>query len=86
METKITAKRESFLSKVREALDVIPLITTEEDTEMNNVILRDLVRLENSASAGSVSLSGDCGTDGNLGLGDGFIIVDNPMALAHRLN
>jgi hypothetical protein len=86
METKSTAKRERFLSKVGEALEVISSITTEEDTAMNNVILRDLIMLENSASSGSVSLSGDCDQEGKLNTGDGFIVVDNPMTFAHCLN
>ena len=86
MDIKSTVKRERFLSKVGEALEVISSITTEEDTAMNNVILRDLIRLENSASAGSVSLDGVCENEGNLSFDNGFIVVDNPMAFAHRLN
>ena len=86
METKSTAKRERFLSKVGEALEVMSSITTEEDTAMNNVILRDLIMLENSASAGSVSLDGVCENEGNLSFDNGFIVVDNPMAFAHCLN
>ncbi|MBT6226913.1 MAG: hypothetical protein HOI47_09680, partial [Candidatus Scalindua sp.] len=66
MDIKSTVKRERFLSKVGEALEVMSSITTEEDTAMNNVILRDLIRLENSASAGSVSLDGVCENEGNL--------------------
>ena len=93
METELTAKREKFLSKVEEALEkveealeVMSSITTEEDTAMNNVILKDLIRLENNASSGSVSLSGDCDPDGKLSTGDGFIVMDNPMTFVHRLN
>ena len=86
MDIKSTVKRERFLSKVGEALEVMSSITTEEDTAMNNVILRDLIRLENSASAGSVSLDGVCENEGNLSFDNGFIVVDNPMAFAHRLN
>ena len=86
MDIKSTVKRERFLSKVGEALEVISSITTEEDTAMNNVILRDLIMLENSASAGSVSLDGVCENEGNLSFDNGFIVVDNPMAFAHRLN
>ena len=86
METKLTTKRERFLSKVENALEVLSSITTEEDTAMDNVILRDLIRLENSASSGSVSLSGDCDQEGKLSTGDGFIVVDNPMTFAHCLN
>ena len=86
METKLTGKRERFLSKVESALEVMTSISTEEDTAMGNVILRDLIRLENSASSGSVSLSGDYDNDGDLGSGDGFIVVENPMTFAHCLN
>ena len=86
METKLTGKRERFLSKVESALEVMTSISTEEDTAMGNVILRDLIRLENSASSGSVSLSGDCDQEGNLSPGDGFIVVENPMTFAHCLN
>jgi hypothetical protein len=86
METKLTAKRERFLSNVENALEVMSSVSTEEDTAMDNVILRDLIRLENSASSGSVSLSGDSDQDMNLSTGDGFIVVDNPMTFAHCLN
>ena len=86
MDIKSTVKRERFLSKVGEALEVMSSITTEEDTAMNNVILRDLIMSENSASAGSVSLDGVCENEGNLSFDNGFIVVDNPMAFAHRLN
>ncbi len=86
MDTKSTAKRERFLSKVEEALEVMSLITTEEETAMDNVILRDLIRLENSASAGSVSLDGVCENEGKLSFQNGLIVVDNPMTFAHRLN
>ena len=86
MDIKSTVKRERFLSKVGEALEVMSSITTEEDTAMNNVILRDLIMLENSASAGSVSLDGVCENEGNLSFDNGFIVVDNPMAFAHCLN
>ena len=86
MDIKSTVKRERFLSKVGEALEVMSSITTEEDTAMNNVILRDLIMLENSASAGSVSLDGVCENEGNLSFDNGFIVVDNPMTFAHRLN
>ncbi len=86
METGLTAKREKFLSKVEKALEVMSSITTEEDTTMNNVILKDLIRLENSASSGSVSSFGDYDPDGKLSTGDGFIVVDNPITFVHRLN
>ncbi len=86
METRLTAKRERFLSNVENALEQMSTISTEEDAAMDNVILSDLIRLENSASSGSVSLSGDYDQDGNLSSGDGFIVVDNPMTFAHCLN
>ena len=80
VETKFTTKRERFLSDVGRALKQMPSISTQESAEMENVILQDMIRLENSASSGSVSLSGDSDS------GEGFIVVDNPMAFAHRLN
>jgi hypothetical protein len=86
METKLTAKRERFLTSVENALEQMSTISTVEETTMDSVILRDLIRLENSASSGSVSLSGDSDQDGNLSTGDGFIVVDNPMTFAHCLN
>ncbi len=86
METELAAKRTRFLSNVEKALRLIPSTSPEEDTAMGNVILRDLIRLENSVSSGSVSLSGDCDQEGKLSSGDGFIVVDNPMTFAHCLN
>ncbi len=86
METELTAKRERFLSKIGEALEVMSSITTEEDTAMNNVILKYLIRLENNASSGSVSLSGDSDQEGKQSSGGGFIVVDNLMTFVHRLN
>jgi hypothetical protein len=87
METKLTEKRVRFLSSVENALEQMLSVSTEADTTINdNEILRDLIRLENNASSGSVSLSGDCDSDGNLSTGDSFIIVDNPMTFAHCLN
>ena len=86
VETKLTEKRVRFLTSVESALEQISTTSTEEETAMDNVILRDLIRLENSASSGSVSLSGDDGQEGKLISGDGFIVVDNPMTFAHRLN
>jgi hypothetical protein len=80
VETKFTTKRERFLSDVGRALMQMPSISTQESAEMENVILQDMIRLENSASSGSVSLSGDSDS------GEGFIVVDNPMAFAHCLN
>jgi len=43
-------------------------------------------KLRTTASAGSVSLDGVCENEGNLSFDNGFIVVDNPMAFAHRLN
>jgi len=86
METKLTEKRVRFLSNVEDALKQMSSVSTEEEAAMDSVILRDLIRLENSASSGSVSLSGDSDQEGNLSTGDGFIVVDNPMTFAHRLN
>jgi hypothetical protein len=86
VETKLTAKRERFLTNVENALEQMSTISTVEETTMDCVILRDLIRLENSASSGSVSLSGDSDQEGNLSTGDGFIVVDNPMTFAHCLN
>jgi len=86
MDTKSTGKREKFLSKVEEALEAMLSTRIEEDAEVNNVILRDLVRLENSASAGSVSVAGVCENEGNLSFKNGFVVDDNPMSFAHRLN
>ena len=86
MDTKSTAKREKFLSKVEEALEVMSSITIEEDAAVDNVILRDLIRLENSASAGSVSLDEVSENEGKLSFDNGLIVVDNPMTFAHRLN
>lgn len=86
METKLTAKRERFLSNVENALEQMSSISTEEDAAMDNVILRDLILLENSASSGSISLSGDSDQEGKLSTGDGFIVVENPMTFAHCLN
>ena len=86
METKLTEKRVRFLSNVEDALKQMSSVSTEEEAAMDSVILRDLIRLENSASSGSISLSGDSDQEGNLSTGDGFIVVDNPMTFAHRLN
>jgi hypothetical protein len=80
VETKLTVKRERFLSNVGKALTQMPMISTEEDAAMENVILQDLIRLENSASSGSVSLSGDSDS------GESYIVLENPMTFAHCLN
>ncbi len=86
METELITKRIKFLSNVESVSEVMSSITVEEDTAMDKVILRDLIQLENNASSGSISLSGDCDPEGKLSSGDSFIIVDNPMTFAHRLN
>ena len=80
VETKFTTKRERFLSNVGGALKQMPAISTEESAEMESVILQDMIRLENSASSGSVSLSGDSDS------GEGYIVLENPMTFAHYLN
>ena len=80
METKLTKKRVRFLSNIESVLEQISTISTGEETTMDNVILRDLIWLDNSASSGSVSLSGDSDS------GEGFIVVDNPTTFAHCLN
>ena len=80
METKLTKKSVRFLSNIERVLEQISKISTGEETTMDNVILRDLIWLDNSASSGSVSLSGDSDS------GEGFIVVDNPMTFAHCLN
>ena len=79
METKLTKKRVRFLSNIESVLEQISTISTGEDTTMDNVILRDLIWIENSAP------SGDSEQKENLGTGDGFV-VDNPMTFAHCLN
>ncbi len=86
METELAAKRKKFLSRVENALKVMFSITTEEDTAMDNIILRDLIRLENNAASGSISLSEDCDPEGKLSSGIGFMVVDNPMTSAFYLN
>jgi len=80
VETKFTTKRERFLSDVGRALMQMPSISTQESAEMENVILQDMIRLENSASSGSVSLSGDSDS------GESYIVLENPMTFAHCLN
>jgi len=86
MKTELADKRVRFLSNVEKALEQMSSISTVEDTTMDNLILRDLIRLENSASSGSISLSGDSDQEGKLGTGDGFIVVENPMTFTHCLN
>ena len=80
METKLTKKRVRFLSNIESVLEQISTISNEESTTMDNVVLRDLIWLDNSAS------SGNSDQEGRPSTGDGFIVVDNPMTLAHRLN
>jgi hypothetical protein len=79
METTLTKKRVRFLSNIDSVLEQISTISNEESTTMDNVILRDLIWLENSAS------SGDSDQDGNLSTSEGFV-VDSPMTFAHCLN
>ena len=79
METKLTKKRVRFLSNIESVLEQISTISTGEETTMDNVILRDLIWIENSAS------SGDSEQEENLSTGDGFV-VDNPTTFAHCLN
>jgi len=80
METKLTKKRVRFLSNIESVLEQISTISNEESTTMDNVVLRDLIWLDNSAS------SGNSDQEGRPSTGDGFIVVDNPMTFAHRLN
>jgi hypothetical protein len=63
MVTKLAEKRLRFLSNVENALEQMSLVSTDADTAMDNEILRDLIRLENNASSGSVSVSGDCDSE-----------------------
>ena len=79
METKLTKKRVRFLSNIESVLEQISTISNEESTTMDNVVLRDLIWLDNSAS------SGNSDQEGRPSTGDGFV-VDNPMTFAHRLN
>jgi len=79
METKLTKKRVRFLSNIESVLEQISKISTGEDTTMDNVILRDLIWIENSAP------SGDSDQEGRPSAGDGFV-VDNPTTFAHCLN
>jgi hypothetical protein len=79
METTLTKKRVRFLSNIDSVLEQISTISNEESTTMDNVVLRDLIWLENSASPG------DSDQDGNLSTGEGFV-VDSPMTFAHCLN
>ena len=79
METKLTKKRVRFLSNIESVLEQISTISNGEDTTMDNVILRDLIWLDNSAS------SGNSDQEGRPSTGDGFV-VDNPMTFAQCLN
>ncbi len=79
METKLTKKRVRFLSNIESVLEQISTISTGEETTMDNVILRDLIWLDNSAS------SGNSDQEGRPSTGDGFV-VDNPMTFAQCLN
>ncbi len=86
METKLAVKNLIFLSNVAEALKQMPSTSTVESTTIDNAILMDLVRLENNASAGSVSLVVNLDPNANQSSGEGFIAVENPMTFAHNLN
>ena len=86
METKLAVKNLIFLSNVAEALKQMPSTSTVESTTIDNAILMDLVRLENNASAGSVSLVVNLDPNANQSLGEGFIVLENPMTFAHNLN
>ena len=79
METKLTKKSVRFLSNIDSVLEQISTISTGEETTMDNVILRDLIWIENSAP------SGDSDQEGRPSTGDGFV-VDNPTTFAHCLN
>ena len=79
METKLTKKRVRFLSNIESVLEQISTISNEESTTMDNVVLRDLIWLDNSAS------SGNSDQEGRPSTGDGFV-VDNPMTFAQCLN
>ncbi len=59
MEIKLTRKKAKFLSSLMNALKNIPSTSTVESTTMNNVILRDLDKLENKALSKNKSFSGD---------------------------
>ncbi len=86
METKLAVKNLIFLSNVAEALKQMPSTSTVESTTIDNAILMDLVRLENNASAGSVSLVVNLDPNANQSSGEGFIALENPMTFAHNLN
>jgi hypothetical protein len=79
METKLTKKRVRFLSNIESVLEQISTISNEESTTMDNVVLRDLIWLDNSAS------SGNSDQEGRPSTGDGFV-VDNPITFAQCLN
>ncbi len=64
----------------------MPSTSTVESTTIDNVILKDLVLLENNASAGSVSLVVDSDLNVDQRSGEGFIVLENPMTFAHILN
>ena len=86
METKLTVKKARFLFNVEKALKQMPSTSTVESTTVDNVILRDLVLLENIASAGSVFLSEDLDTNVNQRSGEGFNVIANPRTFAHSMN
>ncbi|MGR3175298.1 MAG: hypothetical protein ACUZ8N_11970 [Candidatus Scalindua sp.] len=86
METKLTVKKARFLFNVEKALKQMPSTSTVESTTVDNVILRDLVLLENIASAGSVFLSEDLDTNVNQRSGEGFNVIANPRIFVQSLN
>jgi len=86
MDSKLAAKKARFLSNIERALKQMSSTSTEESTTIDKIILRDLVQLENNASSGSMSLSGDSDPQENQCLGEGFIVLENPMTFTHRLN
>ena len=86
MKTKLTVKKARFLFNVEKALKQMPSTSTIESTTVDNVILRDLVLLENIASAGSVFLSEDLDTNVNQRSGEGFNVIANPRIFVQSLN
>ncbi len=86
MESKLTAKREIFLSNVAKAIGQMPSISTEDNIALDNAILKDLVQLENSASSGSISFTEDCDYEGDQYQGVVLIIIEDPMTFDPCLN
>ncbi len=86
METKLTVKKARFLFNVEKALKQMPSTSTVESTTVDNVILRDLVLLENIASAGSVFLTEDLDTNVNQSSGEGLNVIKNTRTFVQSLN